>query len=242
MKDGARTEHVANQRCSHNHVQHAARALSARRVLPLLLLLFTDCVLAQRIYLGEVVHIEDGNTLTILVDGQTWKIRLSDIDAPELGQPFGEEANRELTALALNKKARVVEVDSNSEGSIIGRVYVDDMDINAMLVRRGYAWVSRKHSKDTALYRLERKARDRGRGLWADEGSVPPWQWREGRHTSREDIAKEMIVGDAGSKVYHPPGCEGHAAIAPDQRVLFGRKEEAEDLGYRLAANCVSDP
>lgn len=212
--------------------------MSALRAFLLLTLLFTDCAFAQYVYIGEVVHIEDGNTLTILVDGQTRKIRLSDIDAPDLQQPFGTEAKRELAALVLNKEARVVEVDSSSNEHIIGRVYIDDMDINAMLVRRGYAWVSRKHSKDTALYRLERKARDRGRGLWADEGSVPPWQWREGRHTGQEDIVKEMIVGDTRSKVYHPPGCEGQAAIAPDHRVLFVRKEEAEELGYRLAASC----
>ena len=44
---------------------------------------------ADTIHEGKVIKIADGDTLTILVDKQQLKIRLSDIDTPERKQPFG---------------------------------------------------------------------------------------------------------------------------------------------------------
>jgi endonuclease YncB( thermonuclease family) len=41
---------------------------------------------------GRVVKIADGDTLTMIVDGQQEKIRLSDIDTPERKQPYGMRA------------------------------------------------------------------------------------------------------------------------------------------------------
>ena len=38
---------------------------------------------------------------------------------------------------------------------IIGRIYVDDLDVNAEMVRRGAAWVYRKYAKDQKLFQLE---------------------------------------------------------------------------------------
>ena len=59
------------------------------RYLPLLLLLITFPAQAETVYQGNVVKIADGDTLTLLVDNQQHKIRLSDIDTPERKQPFG---------------------------------------------------------------------------------------------------------------------------------------------------------
>jgi len=66
-------------------------------------------------------------------------------------------------------------------GRIVGRVYVDGLDVNRELVARGMAWVYRKYSNDPELLRLEAEAREKGLGLWADPNPVPPWEWRRGR-------------------------------------------------------------
>ena len=48
--------------------------------------------------------IKDGDTFTIKDQrDKLYKVRLSDIDAPEIGQPFGRSAKRLLEDLALNK-------------------------------------------------------------------------------------------------------------------------------------------
>jgi endonuclease YncB( thermonuclease family) len=58
---------------------------------------------------GKVVHIADGDTLTILdADTVQHKIRLSGIDAPEKGQAFGTKAKEALAEKVHEKTVRVV--------------------------------------------------------------------------------------------------------------------------------------
>ncbi len=151
------------------------------RYLPLLLLLVTFSTTAETVHEGKVVKVVDGDTLTILVVNQQHKIRLSDIDTPERKQPFGTRAKQALSELAFGKQGRVVEVTVDRYGRIVGRVYVDGLDVNAVLVRGGYAWVYRKYSDDARLLELETQAREKNLGLWADPNPIPPWEWRRGR-------------------------------------------------------------
>ena len=73
------------------------------RYLSLFLLLVTFQAPAESVHQGKVVKIADGDTLTILVDSQQLKIRLSDIDTPERKQPFGTRAKLALSELAFGK-------------------------------------------------------------------------------------------------------------------------------------------
>src|ERR1700704_3717405 len=51
---------------------------------------------------------------------------------------------------------------------------------NHTLVKEGWCWWYRKHAAgDTVLERLETEAREARKGLWADPGPVPPWEWRK---------------------------------------------------------------
>jgi endonuclease YncB( thermonuclease family) len=152
-----------------------------RLSLYLLLLLASFLASAETIYQGTVVRIVDGDTLVLLVDQQQLKIRLADIDTPERKQPFGTKAKQALSDLAFGKQARVVEVTVDRYGRIVGRVYVDGIDVNRELVAQGYAWVYRKYSNDAELLRLEVEAKQMGLGLWADPDPIPPWEWRRGR-------------------------------------------------------------
>jgi micrococcal nuclease len=104
------------------------------RHLPLLLLLVILPVAAQTFHEGKVVKIVDVDTLTLLVGNQHLKIRLADIDTPERKQPFGTRAKQALSELAFGKQARVVEVTVDRYGQIVGRVYVDGVDVNRELV------------------------------------------------------------------------------------------------------------
>ncbi len=66
-------------------------------------------------------------------------------------------------------------------GRIVGRVYVDGIDVNRELVAQGFAWVYRKYSDDAELLELEAQARGKGLGLWTDPNPIPPWDWRRER-------------------------------------------------------------
>ncbi len=47
---------------------------------------------------------------------------------------------------------------------IVDRVYVGNLDVNAKLVKQGYAWVYRRYAKDQELYRLEKEAQEGSMG------------------------------------------------------------------------------
>ena len=68
-------------------------------------------------------------------------------------------------------------------GRTVGKVYLEDLDINAELVRYGHAWVYRRYAKDKTLFDLEAEARENQLGLWTlpEEQRIPPWEWRRGK-------------------------------------------------------------
>ena len=130
---------------------------------------------------GTVVGITDGDTLTILTAiNKTAKIRLAEIDTPERSQPYGKRAKQVLSHLTFKKPVAIRLVDIDRYQRIVGRIYVDDLDVSAEMVQRGAAWVYRKYAKDQNLFRLEDEARSAKRGLWglSEALRVPPWEWR----------------------------------------------------------------
>ncbi len=131
---------------------------------------------------GQVVSVHDGDTLTVLVDRRQVKVRLAEIDAPELGQPFGTRSRQSLGDLCARKQAVVADRGLDRYGRTLARVTCGGIDANAEQVRRGWAWVFIRYApKDSPLYRLEAKAKRDKRGLWADDEPVPPWEWRRMR-------------------------------------------------------------
>ena len=76
---------------------------------------------------GKVVSIKDGDTFTIKNQrDKLFKVRLSDIDAPELRQPFGRPAKRLLEDLALHKMVRVNYTQVDKYGRLIAEVFLPD--------------------------------------------------------------------------------------------------------------------
>ena len=135
-------------------------------------------------HIGRVVEVSDGDTITILDDRkQQIKVRLAEIDTPESAQPYGSRAKQELSRLVFGKTVSVKVQDTDRYGHKVGRVYTDDIDVNAEMVRLGAAWVYRKYASDQRLYALEKQARQNRAGLWSlpEAQQVPPWEWRRAR-------------------------------------------------------------
>ncbi|MCB1880158.1 MAG: thermonuclease family protein [Gammaproteobacteria bacterium] len=134
---------------------------------------------------AQVISIIDGDTITILTPAkQQIKVRLADIDAPELrGQPYGRKAKQVLSDKIYRQQVTVVQVSTDRYQRLVGRIFLDGRNINAEMVADGAAWVYRKYSDDPELLELERQAREEGRGLWALQGDqrVAPWEWRKKR-------------------------------------------------------------
>jgi endonuclease YncB( thermonuclease family) len=132
-------------------------------------------------YTGKVIVITDGDTLTMLIEGNRQvKVRLAEIDTPESNQPYGTRSKQTLSKLVFGKNILVKAQGIDRYGRTIGRVYVGNMDVNAEMIRQGAAWVYRKYSKDTSLLDLEAEAKAKERGLWSlpEVQRTPPWEWR----------------------------------------------------------------
>lgn len=129
-------------------------------------------------FYGRVVAIADGDTLTVLVDRQQYKVRLVEIDAPEKAQAFGNRSKQSLSDMCFDKEAQVQDKGKDRYGRTLGRVYCVGMDANAEQIKHGMAWVYDKYVTDHSLYRLQDEARAEKRGLWTDANPIPPWEWR----------------------------------------------------------------
>lgn len=137
---------------------------------------------------GRVVGVADGDTLTLLDASNTQhKIRLSGIDSPEKGQPFGQVCKKSLSDLAYERVVVVEASKLDRYGRVIGKVIVDNQDANLEQLRRGCGWHYKRYQNEQALEdRLayttaEEEARGGKVGLWSENDPIPPWEWRKAR-------------------------------------------------------------
>lgn len=130
---------------------------------------------------GEVVAVQDGDTLDVLVELRPVRVRLAQIDAPEKKQAFGTKSRQALAAMVFRKQVVVVTDGRDRYGRVIGTVFVNGVDVNAKMVSEGMAWAYSRYVKDKALYALESEARVARRGLWFDPAPVAPWEWRRSK-------------------------------------------------------------
>lgn len=151
------------------------------RLLGLLLLL--GCSAHAETFEGTVIRVVDGDSLIVELNHQPVRVRLKEIDAPELKQPFGKRSQESLSALCENKVARVTWDEKDRNKRTLGRVWCGEIDANAEQVRRGLAWVFDRYVKDRSLYTLQETARSNRFGLWTDAAPLPPWEWRRAKGT-----------------------------------------------------------
>jgi micrococcal nuclease len=131
-------------------------------------------------FAGRVVRVHEGDTLTIRAQRRNISVRLDGIDAPELGQAFGQNSRSALARLCAGKDATVTDRGKDRSGRVIGSVTCAGIDANGEQVRQGMAWVFRSYiPTGSPLYEFESYARLRGLGLWRDSNPVPPWEWRK---------------------------------------------------------------
>lgn len=141
---------------------------------------------------GRVVSVHDGDTLTVLIDRRQVRVRLTDIDAPELRQPFGTRSRQSLSDLCFGKPAALDIRGQDRYKRTLAHVTCAGTDANSEQVRRGYAWTYVRYARrDSPLLALENEARAAHRGLWQDRAPVPPWDWRRnGRQSARSNGAR----------------------------------------------------
>ncbi len=134
----------------------------------------------------KVVSVHDGDTITGLDDSKTqFKIRLDAIDAPELGQPFGQASKKALSEKVFGKNVVVIVKTKDKYGRTVGHVMIDGRDVNLEMLEEGMAWHYAKYDHNKRLREAEQSARATNNGLWTDGEAVPPWEWRASKRMRR---------------------------------------------------------
>jgi micrococcal nuclease len=131
-------------------------------------------------HLWKVVGVHDGDTVTCLDENnQQQKIRLAEIDAPEVSQDYGKVSREALAGMVFGKTIQVVDDGRDRYGRWIGHLYVDGVDVNRQMVATGMAWHYAAYSKDPSLGSLQSQAQAQKLGLWAQPNPLPPWDYRK---------------------------------------------------------------
>lgn len=199
---------------------------------------------------GEVIFVQSGDTLTVKTKrDKPYKVRLVDIDAPELSQPFGKPSQRLATDLALNKTVRVNYTFSDKYNRVIGEVFLPDGKLlNEEMLKAGLAWHYRvKHPHSSFLEKLEYNAWKKKLGLWVQDVPVPPWEFRREKKpplppSKPENMDYDLfltygLVGNPKTRIYEWPECKGYPENTKGY-INFGSFLDAEIMGYRISKGC----
>ena len=187
-----------------------------------------------------VEHVDDGDTFSVRAGTRTFRIRLSGVDAPEIGQQSGIESRNRLRALIFDRTIDVQPVGVDQYGRLLACPIVDGQNLCETMVAEGWAWHYRQYSSDARLAALERQAREARRGLWSGPDPRPPWERRaeeRGRSGAGTAAVAGPFHGNVKSLVYHAAGCPDYNCASCT--AVFATREAAEAAGYRPHRECV---
>ena len=126
----------------------------------------------------ENIRVIDGDTVKGKVDGKQITIRLVEIDAPEMDQPFGLASKNFLIKLTSNEKITYTSEGEDRYGRTLGKLFKNKENLNALMVKSGLAWVYERYAKNQNLYVYQEAAKSKNLGLWQSKKPIAPWVWR----------------------------------------------------------------
>lgn len=125
---------------------------------------------------GIVTGVIDGDTIDVLINGATQRVRYIGIDSPETDECYSGQAQVANKALVDNKPVRLIADKElrDDYGRMLRYVYVGDTFVNQKLIEDGFADVM-AIAPNTAYYghfkQLRDQAQTEGRGLWGACGA-----------------------------------------------------------------------
>jgi endonuclease YncB( thermonuclease family) len=140
------------------------------------------------------LRVADGDSLEL--DGV--RIRLLGVDAPELAQscrlggephPCGREAREHLLHLIAARPVTCSSTDTDRYGRRLGRCRAGETDLNAEMVRSGWAVAYGAYAREEA------DARAHGRGLWSGDFVWPEEFRRQARERRDRGWFEEWFGG-----------------------------------------------
>ena len=144
----------------------------------LLVLLISGGLSSEYLENLKIKRVIDGDTVHVFSKGEVLKVRLVEIDTPEMDQPHGKEAKEYLENLLKDGYINLDISGTDIYKRKLGRIYWKEKDINRLMVKSGHAWVYDKYVTDKTFYEEQNYAKSRKLGLWKSNDPIQPWQWR----------------------------------------------------------------
>lgn len=137
---------------------------------------------------ARVKRVIDGDTVEVTSFDHAIIVRLSAIDCPEDGQPWGDNATAGLVKLIGGRHVYLETYGVDDYARTLATIYVMEgkelVNVNECMVAKGHAWFMRQYASHLSsnrrhqLDQLEKWARSKNAGLWKTENPIPPWKWR----------------------------------------------------------------
>jgi endonuclease YncB( thermonuclease family) len=198
---------------------------------------------------GRAVPI-DGDTIEIAGE----RVRSHGIDAPESDQRCtdatwatyrcGERATRALRALIDGQSVSCRQTDTDRYGRIVAVCHRGEVDLNAAMVRDGWAVAFVEYATDYIAE--EAQAKRERRGIWGGKFVVPAAYRRSAREgenrtpphpgVQAQDCAIKGNISKSGERVYHMPGGEFYDRTKINRGAgerWFCSEQEAQAAGWR---------
>ncbi|MDF0592207.1 thermonuclease family protein [Methanotrichaceae archaeon M04Ac] len=193
---------------------------------------------------GVVTNVVDGDTFDLRIEKtdprilyEIERVRLADVDSPEMSTPEGPPAKVSSTEALLGKKVWLDIDDKSKDGRdmyerILAVVYLEDLNgtintthpFNRLLVDAGHAVV-----KDFTNNEFDPAA-------WWEEG-IPQPELSPVPDTATTAKGGQF-VGSVRSDKYHYPSCKWGKTIASHNEIWFSSSEEARAAGYVPCGAC----
>jgi len=138
----------------------------------------------------RVVGVNDGDTITVLLEGKREKVRLIGIDAPEFQQsPWGQKSKKYLSDLLKTSQWTVsLEFDIEKRdvhGRLLSYIWTPDKRmVNVQMLSEGYAMLYTFPPNIRYVDEFKKAqevARKNSLGIWRQGGlKETPWEYRKG--------------------------------------------------------------
>lgn len=169
---------------------------------------------------GYCSYVVDGDTID--VDG-VGRIRFVGVNTPEKGQADYQEAKDFVKSLCLGKTVGL-DIDNakhnDKYGRVLAVVYAGDTNVNAELLKRGYAEV-----------------------MYIPPSEFDPYSWAG---TTNPSVSKSTssntnagyYIGNRNSMKFHKPSCSSVKKMSEKNKVRLNSRQDAINGGYSPCGSC----
>lgn len=147
---------------------------------------------AQTTLSGPVVAVIDGRTFVIDTERGRITGSVQYVDVPEPEQPLSRIVREHFERLVVGRSITFTP-NGFSPAALVGKVYMDGLDMGQQLLRDGAAWHtpvdrSGQNPTEAGVYRkLEELARAEKRGVWSIANLTPAWEFRALKERTPQD-------------------------------------------------------